>query len=568
MARMIPKEVGEDVRSDAERKLFRRIRESLGNDWTVLHSVGLARHEHKPWSEIDFVLIGPPGVLCLEVKGGRVSRSKGIWCFVDRNGLAVEKTKGPFEQVGESSAALYAYLKERLPDVTRVPLGYGVAFPDIPFEISGPDIEPEIVYDVNDYESAFSKYVERLASFWRKRLHKSGDLNAIDRERIVREMRGNFDFRPSLKVKARDINAELLRLTQEQYDVLDMLAENDRVLVRGGAGTGKTLLAVEEAKRSARSGLRTLYCCFNRLLAFEVRLILEGIAGAQAKTLHSVCHDLICEAGLQSHLPDACEFDLLTKFYPEVAVEALLKLHPNGVYDELVLDETQDLLSPGYVDVLDLLVKNGLGKGRWRAFYDPKQDIFDGGVGRIRNLNVFGPARGTLSVNCRNTQPIAVHTALLSGFPLQETLRVEGPDVEMYYFKDSGEQNKLVCRAVERVLSQHIPPEEIIVLSPKRIESETLRKRLSFKCRMVNLAEGRQNSGAVGVCTIGAFKGLERDVVFLIGLEDIHSAEGAQLLYVGASRARVLLAVFMSADEQKFVAERAKEFGRGLAQKV
>lgn len=568
MARMIPGEVGEDVRSAAERKLFRRIRESLGNDWTVLHSVGLARHQHKPWSEIDFVLVGPTGVLCLEVKGGRVSRSEGVWCFVDRNGSVVEKKKGPFEQAGESSAALFAYLKERVPDVTRVPLGYGVAFPDIPFEISGPDIEPEIVYDVGDYENAFSNYVDRLCAFWRKRLHRSGDLSSNDRDRIAKEIRGDFDFRPSLSVKARDIKAQLLRLTQEQYEVLDLLAENDRVLVRGGAGTGKTLLAVEEAKRSARSGLRTLYCCFNRLLAFEARRALEGVAGVQAKTLHSVCYELICEAGLQSQLPNACEFDLFTKFYPEIAAEALLKLNSSGVYDELVLDETQDLLSPGYLDVLDLLVKNGLRKGRWRAFYDPKQDIFDGGVGRIRNLNMFDPARGTLSVNCRNTQPIAVHTALLSGYPLQETLRVEGPDVEMYYFRDSAEQDKLVSRALERVLSQHLPAEEVVFLSPNRIEPEALRKRLALKYRMTGLTEGRQNSGVVGLCTISAFKGLERDVVFLVGLEDLHSTEGAQLLYVGASRARVLLAVFMAASEQEFLAERAKEFGRNLAQKV
>lgn len=568
MARMIPSEMGEDVRSDAERKLFRRIREGLGNDWTALHSVGLARHEHKPWSEIDFVLVGPPGILCLEVKGGRVSRSGGMWRFVDRNGMAVEKRKGPFEQVGESSAALYAYIKGRIPDVTRVPLGYGVAFPDIPFEISGPDIEPEIVYDVDDYDKAFSAYAERLSSYWRNRLHRSAYLSSLERERILREIRGDFDFRPSLSVKARDINAQLLRLTQEQYDVLDLLAENDRVLVRGGAGTGKTLLAVEEAKRSARSGLHTLYCCFNRLLAGEVRRAMDGVAGVEAKTLHSLCYDLISEAGLQNQLPNACEFDLLTKFYPEVALEALLKLYPDGIYDELVLDETQDLLSPGYIDVLDLLVKRGLRGGRWRAFYDPKQDIFDGGLGRIRNLNVFGPARGTLSVNCRNTQPIAVHTALLSGYPLQETLCVDGPDVEMYYFRDSSEQDKLAGRAVERVLSQHVPAEEIVCLSPKRIEAEALRKRLGLKCRIVDLTEGRQNSGDLGLCTISAFKGLERDVVFLIGLEDIHSTEGAQLLYVGASRARVLLGVFVSVDEQRFVGERAQEFGRSLAQKV
>jgi len=459
MARMIPSELGEEVRSSGERKLFTRIQNTLSNEWTALHSVGLARHKFKPWSEVDFVLAGPQGIFCLEVKGGRVFRLEGTWHFVDRNETLIEKKKGPFEQVGESAAALFSYLRERLSTLSGVPLGYGVAFPDIPFEIVGPDIVPEIVYDEEDHAVAFSRYMERLSLYWRDRLHKSDLLDQPQCARAVKELRGDFDFRPSLRAKARDIKAELLRLTEEQYDTLDLLADNDRVLVRGGAGTGKTLLAIEEAKRAARSGLKTLYCCFNRLLAEEVQKIVEGNDNIQAQTLHSLCHDLIYRAKLQSRVPNASEFDLFTKFYPEVAMEGILKLHPDGLFDELVLDEAQDLLSPGYVDVLDLVLKNGLRNSRWRAFYDPKQDIYDGNIGRIKALLDFNPARGKLTINCRNTQPIAVHTALLSGYAIQETLRVAGPEVEIRYFKDIADQDKQVSRAIQRVLSQGIPPE-------------------------------------------------------------------------------------------------------------
>jgi hypothetical protein len=107
----------------------------LTNEWLVLHSVGLARHATKPWSEIDFVLIGPPGVFCLEVKGGRVGRKDGVWRFTDRYGIQHEKQEGPFEQVGKSSSALYAFLKKQLPKVVTAVLGYGCAFPDIIFNL-------------------------------------------------------------------------------------------------------------------------------------------------------------------------------------------------------------------------------------------------------------------------------------------------------------------------------------------------------------------------------------------------------------------------------------------------
>jgi hypothetical protein len=568
MARMVPAILAEEVQSNAERKLFPRLRDGLGDDWFVLHSVGLARHAQKPWSEIDFVLIGPLGVLCLEVKGGRVSRAGGIWSFVDRYGRQNNKHEGPFEQVGRGAAALYKYLKERIPDVSCAPLGYGVMFPDISFDLEGPDIITDVVYDERDYERKFEEYLNRTMGYWQRRLQRSGSLEAITRTRVLKELRGDFDFRPSLRSSARDINKKLLSLTEEQYENLDFLAENERVLVRGGAGTGKTLLAVEETKRAAKSGLCTLYCCFNRLLAREVRDTLEKLPNAHVRTLHALCHEMIRNAGLEDQLPNACEADLLSKFYPEFGAEALLKLHPDGLYDELVLDEAQDLLAPGYVDFLDLLLKGGLKRGRWRAFYDPKQDIFDGGIGRIKCLSEFVPARGTLGINCRNTQPIAVHTALLSGYSLQETLHVPGPDVEIHYFNGTNDLDRLASRSLERVLSQEVRPEDIVFLSPRRVDAATLRKRLSIKRPVVDLPSDGQKLGSLGLCTIAAFKGLERDVVILFGLDDVHSPEGSQLLYVGASRAKVLLIVLINLAEKDFVAERAKDFGRTLAQSV
>jgi hypothetical protein len=59
MARMCSRKPPDDVPSTAERKMFVRMENELTNECLVLHSVGLARHATKPWSEIDFVLIGP-----------------------------------------------------------------------------------------------------------------------------------------------------------------------------------------------------------------------------------------------------------------------------------------------------------------------------------------------------------------------------------------------------------------------------------------------------------------------------------------------------------------------------
>src|SRR5688572_12118420 len=100
MATMYPPEIPAEVQSNAERKIFDLVRMDLSNEWSALHSVGLITHRTKPWAEIDFVLIGPAGVFCLEVKGGRIARRDGRYLFTDRNDVTTVKDQGPFEQVG------------------------------------------------------------------------------------------------------------------------------------------------------------------------------------------------------------------------------------------------------------------------------------------------------------------------------------------------------------------------------------------------------------------------------------------------------------------------------------
>jgi hypothetical protein len=86
MARMVPEHPAETA-SGAEHAVFARIRDELSSEWIALHSVGLTIHEAKPWAEIDFVLIGPPGVFCLEVKGGIIEREAGVWYTMSRRSL-------------------------------------------------------------------------------------------------------------------------------------------------------------------------------------------------------------------------------------------------------------------------------------------------------------------------------------------------------------------------------------------------------------------------------------------------------------------------------------------------
>ena len=220
----------------------------------MLHSLGLSTHRSKPWAEIDYVMIGPPGIFCLEVKGGRVAQRNGLWYFTDRHGNENSKHEGPWSQVGSASAALRRYLVGELPRAQAFAVGYGVVMPDIVFTQTGPDVEPHVLYDERDAGYPFNAYMIRLNAYWHKRLEEQHGkqiavLTEYDVKTVLEELRPDFDIRPSLRTRVGLVSDEMLRLTREQYRILDGLASNPRVIIRGAAGTGKTLLAVEQARR-------------------------------------------------------------------------------------------------------------------------------------------------------------------------------------------------------------------------------------------------------------------------------------------------------------------------------
>lgn len=572
---MYPAVISAETRSEAERRLFARFRDQLSDTWVVMHSVGLTSHSRKPWAEIDFVLIGPAGLFCLEVKGGRVRRDGGRWVFTDGKGNETVKAEGPFDQVGGARAALFRHLRDRLPWVGQVTVGYGVMLPDCRARLEGPDIEPEVLYDCNDGDRPIGEYIDRVAQFWRSRLTERDPnrpprgLTTGEVRVLVDAVRGDFDLVPSLRAEIRDIAADLVRATEEEAQVLRRLEDNDRLLVTGGAGTGKTLLAVEASRRAAREGQRVLLVCFNRNLGSHLAHLVGDVPGVTARHFHGLLAQIVAEGGLEQRLPDVTQADLFRVFYPELAVEVLLGRDPVEAYDLLVVDEAQDLLLPAYIDVLDLLLKGGLAGGRWRVFYDHRQNLFQGThPGSLERLRANRTAAYSLTVNCRNTEPIAVITGLLSGIDADEVMNVPGPEVDILWWKDQRDQRRQVSRCVNRLLSAGVAPAQITVLGARRLENSCLGDGLEGVAYPLRpFVETLGSASRPGICysTIQAFKGLEADVVVVVDVDDLVTPTALASLYVGTSRARARLTVALAEAARTAYEHSAMRYGERLA---
>lgn len=565
MARLIPPIISPQTRSNAERSLFSLFESSLPHTWTVLHSLGVASHKVKPWAEIDFVLIGPPGIFCLEVKGGRVRREAGMWVFINANDEASWKHEGPFAQVGGAAAALYRFLHDG-EVLFRGMVAKGVMFPDITFQLEGPDIDLSIVYDVRDAASDLRSYLRRIGDRARsKHTPTESELTIARCNRIADVLRGDFDFRPSLHRRAGLINKELISLTSEQYKALDMFEENAKLLVEGAAGTGKTLLAVEEARRNARLGRKTLLCCFSRNLSDFLADTVRDEPLITVDSFHRLMLKWIRQANMVDSLPDASEDYLYEVAFPSICFEAISTLDDFRPFETLIVDEAQDLMLSAYWDVFDVLLMGGLSKGHLRVFFDPKQNLFDGVDGVLPELIAkIAPARCKLSVNCRNTQPTSINGELICGLTLGRVAKASGPESIIEFFKDQKDQGFKLNKLVRNLQSDGLKPDQIVILSPRAFKSSGI-SALGSAFRVHDISEGaRRIENSISFCTVAGFKGLEADVVVIIDLFGLHGAKQASLLYVAVTRPRVLLVAFLHDHARRDFEENARELGKAL----
>ena len=561
MARLIPEVFGRSLHSKAESKLAERFRRELPDDCVLMHSVGLVRHSKKRWAEADFVLVGPHGVFCIEVKGGVVDRRHGVWTFTDEHGHTNERHEGPFDQAGGAAGALHGWLVDadvRRDDGSRFQVGYAVMIPDCELHAAGPDIEPELLLDFRHRGVTLDDFVDRIGSHWSEK-KKYAPLAPDEVERLAQAIRPDFESVMRRSLKAGLIEDEVIRLTEQQRQVIDGLAENPRVIVRGPAGTGKSMLAVREAMRLAAAGRRTLVVCHTAALAATLAASLDDLELVHVGVADVLIGDVVEQAGRIDELPDATSDYLRDTALPDLAADVLAETGPR--FDALVVDEGQDLFRGGSLPVLDRFVRGGLEQGTWRFFLDPNQRIFGPArVGVTELLDAGHPTRYSLRVNCRTTQQITEMATMLSGARMAAESPINGPDVDTLDDWSMPWPERARSATLE-MLDRGLSPDDIVVLVPSEGD------RLSLTKETPELF-GRDGDRAVRVETISDFKGLEAVAVVLAGLRDLENPDNRRAAYVGSTRAKAYLAVALASSAEVSFGERVSDYARETAERI
>jgi Nuclease-related domain/UvrD-like helicase C-terminal domain/AAA domain len=521
MARMVPKTIPLD-RPASERTVFQAL-SWLSDDWIVFYSVGWQskRHGRQGDGEADFVLLHRRGLLVLEVKGGAVRIVGGQWQSISSRSQ-VHDIRDPFQQALDSRKTLQRYLRERLPHIQKLATGHGVCCPDIRIvDDLGPEGPRAIVWDRDELRDVVQA-TDRLASYWRL----DSTLSPSEIKAIRDLIAPTITIRPLLRELVEDVHARLLELTSQQVIALSMLRRNRRAIVYGGAGTGKTILAVERARQLARDGFSVLLVCFNRPLGQYLARQFEGVSPIRATSFHALCQELALRAGEKiSERPSQTWWDeILPAAAPDYARRVGFSC------SAIVVDEGQDFM-PEWWFSLELLLRQP-EQDPFYVFVDTAQQIYR----RDWQPPFPGPAMD-LTINCRSTMEIAGRVAGVFGSEIP-TLGTSGPDPSFLTAKDPEQTDaRLQSLLVEYLVKGRLRPDQVVVLSTSRPEVGRLRGREFAGFGLV-----APDEDGVVTETVHRFKGLEADAVILL-LPSLEGVEDRALAYIGMSRARAQLAV-------------------------
>lgn len=561
---MIPPLVSHEV-SRGEREVFDRLKHGPSSgDWIVLHSLDVARHRRQVSGEIDFVVIVPgEGVLCLEVKGcARVSRDSGLW-FYGSN--PAPDSRGPFKQASEAMHSIRRRIVERRPELSKVVFWTAVIFPFVEFRSLSEEWHS---WQIIDKRSFWHRPLDQLLNDVLGHAHKrlrscpSASWYRPGRQEPSQEqcqiiadlLRPDFEYFEAPSARLSRLSQDVKRYTSEQLIALDSMEQNPRVMFSGPAGTGKTALAIEATRRAAAAqNRRTLFICYNTLLArFLQDVTATSSPTTKVATLHGHMLDI---AGMPA--PPAPSKSFWEEELPELATQKMLDAEGcSGVFDELIVDEAQDLLRDNYLDFLDLSLAGGLSSGRWKLFGDfDRQAIY---LDDSRSWNEIFCRRGiaapvcSLRVNCRNTPRIASLVRLLGGLD-PDYARVLRPDdgVEWdrgFYANPRNQEELLESFLDALIRGEGFPPEDVVVLSSRADDASAAGRLASRSGRWRGrLTPYRHaNRGSVRYCSIQAFKGLEAGAVIVTDVDRI-SGSKSDIFYIAVTRA--LHRVVVLADE-------------------
>ncbi len=517
--------------NDAERKILSALVDQLGDHDVVV--AGQRVTDHQKDHEIDFVVaIAGAGIVCVEVKGGEVWHDGSHWLQRNRSGHV--KVIDPVRQVRQARYALRSFV-EVDPRWTRgrVRWNHVVVFPNSDFSeaFALPECPRWMVLDRGE--------IGRLGDKLRAvALDQATELPLLD-DTAMKQLTAALAGRglPQRDVVARALENDDAAdvLTDRQAVILDATRLLNRVEVRGGAGSGKTFMATEQARRLAADGQRVALVCYSHGLASYLKRVTATWRRRHQPGYVGEFHTLGIEWGAPEG-PDESERTQQTSQFFEHELPAhmellALSLSDGQRFDAIVVDEAQDFADSWWEPLLIAL--RDPDTGGLYVFSDEGQRVFDRqGTPPIPLVPLI------LDQNIRNTRQIAAAFQPLVDHPMR-FLGGDGPEVR-FVACEQDEAIDVGDDQVEALLTEGWRPEDVALLTTgSRHPEQVARQAAGTTAYWDSFWDAEQ----VFYGHVLGFKGLERRAVVLVVNDRYQLERARERLYVGLSRARDQLVV-------------------------
>ena len=533
MAKMIPEKVIYFNTSYGEKKVYESLKK-LPDEYTVFYSVAWQQKDRKKqnvtWGESDFTILHPQkGILVIEVKSGGISYNNGQWLQTRTDTQETNKMKDPLLQANKSKYLFIDIINEVKGPGQQCAVESAVWFPSISkntkFSQLPPAYKNDIIFREEDLEEP-EKAIEKAYNYYYSKNHTNMDTSMV--QRIISRLAPEFDLIESMSSQKEEKEYSFLKLTREQSTLLDYLIEQRKVTIQGTAGTGKTLIAVEEAKRLADEGRTVLFLCFNHFLCKHLN---ENCQHANVKyyNLHKLIYDFSGNYNIQNN-----EYEYL-----------LNKIKEKLYFQDIIIDEAQDL-DDGVINFFSKFADEKNGK--FYVFYDKNQLIY-----QRKNADWIekSECKLVLSKNCRNTFQIAITSNNIIDINTQWKENVVNGDMpKICFVNDRNSAISSIEKLIKEYKNKGFKNNEITILTTKT-ENESILNGQEYIAD--NKIVKEMDNENILFTTSKKFKGLESNVVILIDLdENTFIDEGKKRnFYVAASRAKQILDIVVIASKEE-----------------
>jgi hypothetical protein len=533
--------------SEGEKTVYGLLIDQLPDDAEVYCNI--EHFDGNERREIDFLVSLPEiGLVALEVKGGHVVVENQTWKQYSRETNRLEK-KDFVQQID----AERRMLRERFRQRFSFPLpnaAFLLVTPDSNFADDAllPGLDRWQLVSKNENEKLYQKMLEAIKLTQVKRSY-----GALEQE-AIRQMFGDESNPYSHIIASAQERGEIVdQLSRDQSFLLDLMSDNKRIYIKGGPGSGKTILAIEQAVKLANERKRVGLLCYNRGLGEYLKRTTASLESDRKPSFVGTLDDLAGRWGLGEG-PTYGTPEEKAHYWGNLLPKTL-RIHANSLqdhqkFDAWIVDEVQDLRAE-HLEVLKASLRDP-ENGIIHVFGDQDQNLFSGAP----DLPWFY-AIGRLSRNLRSSRKIAESLNELSSVENQASGLIMGMPPEVIIVNEGDQPEAVADRYVDYLINEASwRPQDIVVVTTGKLHT----KHQELKTDLVHYWDEYFANYSVFYTHVNSFKGLERPVVVVIVNGMSLNSDAKQQLYVAMSRARDDLVLVGTQAELDNLGELVKKF--------